>query len=81
MDILFAKPDAAEKLARAAGARYVILCWVRPDAAASWKEWGPGGLAEQIIEGSVPGWLRPVPAENTLVRVYEMVGADRQTTN
>lgn len=74
LDILFAKPDEAETFARAAGVRYVILCWDRPDAAASWTQWGPGGLAEQIIEGAVPRWLRPIPVENTPARVFEIVG-------
>ncbi|MBB4198639.1 hypothetical protein CCR94_19415 [Rhodoblastus sphagnicola] len=80
LDILFAPPDKAEALARAAGARYVILCW-GADAAASWKSWSPDGLAARIAQGSVPGWLRPVQVENTPVHVYELVGAGENSAN
>jgi hypothetical protein len=75
LDILFAKPDEAQNLARAAGVRYVILCWDRPDAATTWKQWGPEGLAAQIVEGAVPRWLRPIQVENTPAHVFEIVGA------
>jgi len=80
LDILFAPPDQAERLARAAGARYVILCW-GADAAASWKTWAPQGLAARIAQGEVPGWLRPAPVAQTPVHVYEIVGAGEKSAN
>lgn len=75
LDILFATPDRAENLARTAGVRYIILCWDRPDAAASWTQWGARGLAAQIIEGAVPRWLRPIPIADTPARVFEVASA------
>jgi hypothetical protein len=72
LDILFAPPPQAERLARDAGARYVILCWDRPGLAASWKARSPDGLAARIVAGAVPDWLRPVEVSAPLVHVFEV---------
>ena len=76
LDILFAPPDQAEKLAREAGARYVILCWT-PGSEPPWQAFSPEGLATQITQGSVPGWLRPMEIKGTPTHVYEIVGANQ----
>ena len=73
LDILRSKPALAETLARQAGAKYVLLCWANPADLAFYKAMGPDGLAAQISQGKIPGWLRVLKVEGTIFHVFEVL--------
>jgi hypothetical protein len=72
LDILRAQPEAAEGLARKAGAKYIILCWDKPADAAALRELAPRGLGVALMDGAKPQWLRPEKIEGTPFHVYRV---------
>jgi hypothetical protein len=73
LDILRSRPALAETFVRKAGAKYVLLCWANAADLASYQAMGPDGLAAQISQGRIPGWLRPIKLEGTIFHAYEVM--------
>jgi hypothetical protein len=73
LDILRSRPAVAENLARKARAKYVLLCWGTPADVAADRAMGPDGLAAQLSQNKVPGWLRRLNVDGTIFRAYEIL--------
>jgi hypothetical protein len=52
-------PERARELIGRRGARYVLLCAGLAEVR-QYADKAPDGLAAQLLEGRVPGWLEPV---------------------
>ncbi len=73
LDILRAAPALAESLARKAGAKYLFLCYTTPADLEGLKSLSPDGLAAQVAQGKVPGWLRPLNVPATIIHAYQIM--------
>ena len=61
--------DEARAIARAAGARYVVLCLTSPEVVDDAAR-RPDGVAARVEEGAPPDWLRPLGPRDGPVRVF-----------
>ena len=75
LDILFAPSGRRPKNLRAKRGLATSSCAGPPGSEPPWQALAPEGLATQITQGAVPGWLRPVEIRGTPIHVYEIVGA------
>lgn len=70
-DLFAAEPEAARAMLAARGTDYLAVCpnlaEFRIHAARS-----PGGLADRILRGAVPGWLEPVATRDTDLHVWRI---------
>jgi hypothetical protein len=71
LEAFLAQPDAAEKIVRATGARYVMLC-PKMHQAEALKERAPQGLLALLANGGRPDWLEIVPLDGTPYRVFTL---------
>ena len=59
IDGFMAKPDEAEKIVRASGADYLVICPVQMQAVTIARR-APDGFAAALIAGRIPDWLVPI---------------------
>jgi hypothetical protein len=69
VDAFLAKPDAAERILRSAGAEIVVWCQ-REGSTPPLVERAPEGLAAALSRGEVPNWLDPVAPKKGPVHVF-----------
>jgi hypothetical protein len=76
LEAFLAPPDAAEKIVRATGALYVMLC-PKMHQVEALKERAPQGLLALLANGGRPDWLDAVPLSGTPYRVFQVKKAPR----
>ena len=71
LDGLMATPEAAERLVRATGARYVAICPGEVEITTV-AQVAPDGLGARLVRGDTPSWLVPVTPPGTAYRVFAL---------
>jgi hypothetical protein len=71
LEAFLAPPDAAEKIVRESGARYVMLC-PQMHQVEVLKQRAPQGLLALLANGGRPDWLETVPLDGTPYRVFTL---------
>ncbi len=71
LNAFLARPDEAHEIARASGARYLVICQPSNEID-SYASRAPQGLAATLARGETPAWLVPVELGTTPYRAYEI---------
>ena len=71
LDILFAEPAIAEKLARDASADYVGICMGKAELGLI-RKFAPQGLAIRLAAGETPSWLEEATPSGAHLRLFRV---------
>ncbi|HUO53824.1 MAG TPA: hypothetical protein VMU18_03715, partial [Rhodoblastus sp.] len=76
LHVLTGKPEAAATLARASGARWLLVCAGADPFLKAYLQQNPEGLTARLVAGKPPAWLKAVPLQGTPYRAFEIAPAD-----
>lgn len=73
MRAYIAPAEQAHTIVKARGIDHVVVCASLPEMDV-YREEGPGGLVDGLLDGKAPAWLQPVPVTGDAARVWRVVG-------